>query len=209
MILEVCWGVLLAGLCFWIAADGSTLRGIIAVIIAMLFVSVCAAILAVYFAALSVVRKAVTDARIGQIVFESLFEHVLGVSDQDSDQHSENVGRSEHQSAKEVEQTFNDAASSILSMGMPSTNSAGLFFWLAERIQRIAVWATVNVIVKSCSRDGTSVSLLELRDRLAPMIDNAVVSYLKQFFTRLALTIISCASSVMILVAYGIRLLPI
>ncbi|MGB6042694.1 MAG: hypothetical protein WBF93_06010, partial [Pirellulales bacterium] len=114
-----------------------------------------------------------------------------------------------HMSREEIEKTLNDAAKKILSEEPPSTKWAGPLFWLAKQIQRISIWATVKVIVKSCSHDGKSVNMFELRDQLASTIDDGAVSYLKQYFTRLAFTVISAVSLVSILLALGIRQLPI
>lgn len=207
--LEVCWGVLLAGICFWIASDGSTARGIIAIVFAMSFVSIGAVILGFYFAALSVVRKAVSDAGIGRIIFENLFDQMLGVTGEDTGQQPDRARVPTHLSAKEVEAKLNDAARRIIPDAMPSTKWAGPFFWLAGTIQRISVWATVKVIVESCSDEGDSVNLFELRNRLASVIDDGVVSFLRQYLTRLAFTVISIVSSLAMLIALGIRQLPI
>ena len=112
-------------------------------------------------------------------------------------------------SREQVESTLNDAAKLIFSEDLPSTRWASPLFWLAKQIQRISIWATVRVIVKSCSNDGKSVNMFELRDRLASTIDDGVVSYIKQYFTRLAFTAISLVSVLSLLIALGIRRLPI
>lgn len=208
MVLEALWGVLLAAMCFWIAGNGSTTRGILAAILAFILVTICALIVAVYFACLSVVRKAVSDAGLGRTIFNSLFEYALGVSGEDTGQPSPDAKIRTHMSRDEVEKTLHDAANQVLSAEAPSTQWAGPFFWLAKQIQRISIWATVKVIVKSCSHDGTTVNMFELRDRLASTIDDGVVSYIKQYFTRLAFTAITTVSLVSMLVAYGIRHLP-
>lgn len=209
MVLETLWGVLLATLCFWIASEGSVMRGVLAVALAFLLVTACALVIAVYFASLSVVRKAVSDIGLGRTIFDSLFDRALGISGADPGENSESARIPTHMSRDEVEKTLNDAARELLSVDVPSTKWAGPFFWIAKQIQRISIWATVTVIVKSCSHDGTSVNMFELRDRLGSTIDEGVVSYLKQYFTRLAFTVISAVSLFAVLLAWGIRQLPI
>ncbi len=209
MILETLWGVLLAALCFWIASHGSTIRGVLAAVLAFLLVTACALVVAVYFASLSVVRKAVSDAALGRAIFDSLFEYALGVSGEDTGERPETAKVPTHMSREEVEKTLNDAAKQILSDEPPSTKWAGPLFWLAKQIQRISIWATVKVTVKSCSHDGKSVNMFELRDRLASTIDDGVVSYLKQYFTRLAFTVITAVSLLSMLLALGLRQLPL
>ena len=209
MILETLWGVLLAALCFWIASHGSTIRGVLAAVLAFLLVTVCALVVAVYFASLSVIRKAVSDAALGRAIFDSLFEYALGVSGEDTGERPNTARIPTHMSREEVEVTLNDAAKQILSDEPPSTKWAGPLFWLAKQIQRISVCATVTVIVKSCSHDGKSVNMFELRDRLASTIDDGVVSYLKQYFTRLTFTVITAVSLISMLLALGIRQIPL
>ena len=209
MILEALWGVLLAGLCFWIASQGSTIRGILAAVLAFLLVTVCALVIAVYFASLSVVRKAVSDAALGRAIFDSLFEYTLGVSGEDIGERPNTAKVPTHMSREQVEETLKNAAKQILSEEPPSTKWAGPFFWLAKQIQRVSIWATVKVIVKSCSHDGNSVNMFELRDRLASTIDDGVVSYLKQYFSRIAFTAILAVSLISMLLALGIRQMPI
>ena len=209
MILETLWGVLLAGLCFWIAGQGSTIRGILAAVLAILLVTICTLVVAVYFASLSVVRKAVSDAALGRSIFDALFDYALGISGDDTGEQPTTSRIPTHMSRDEVQKTLNDASKQLLADEPPSTKWAGPFFWLAKQIQRISIWATVRVIVRSCSHDGKSVNMFELRDRLASTIDDGVVSYLKQYFTRLAFTAIMVVSLISMLLALGIRQLPI
>ena len=209
MILETLWGVVLAGLCFWIAHQGSTIRGVLAAGLAFLIVTVCALVIAVYFASLSVVRKAVSDAALGRAIFDSLFEYALGVTGEDNGERPNTAKVPTHLSREEVEETLNNEAKQVLSEEQTSTKWAGPLFWLAKQIQRISIWATVKVIVKSCSNDGNSVNMFELRDRLASTIDDGVVSYLKQYFTRIVFTVVWAVSIISMLLALGIRQLPI
>ena len=186
MVLEVLWGVLLASFCFWIASNGSTLRGCLAAVLAFFFVTVCTLVLALYFSSLSVVRKAVSDAGVGRTIFDALFDYALGISGEDTGERSATAKIPTHMSREEVENTLNGAAKRMLSETLPTTKWASPLFWFAKQIQRASIWATVKVIVKSCSNDGNSVNMFELRDRLASTIDDGVVSFIKQYFLRLA-----------------------
>ena len=209
MILETLWGLLLASLCFWVASQGSTFRGFLAAVFAFILVTACTLVIALYFSSLSVVRKAVSDAALGRSIFDALFDYALGVSGADTGERPSTAKIPTHMSHEQVESTLNDTAKLIFSEDLPSTRWASPLFWLAKQIQRISIWATVRVIVKSCSNDGKSVNMFELRDRLASTIDDGVVSYIKQYFTRLAFTAISLVSVLSLLIALGIRRLPI
>ena len=209
MILETLWSAFLAAVCFWIASQGSTVCGILAATLALLLTTVCVLILAVYFASLSVVRKAVSDAGVGRSIFDAIFDYALGISGQDTGERTATGKIPTHMSREEVEKTIRDASKKLLSDQPPTTKWASPIFWLAKQIQRISIWATVKVIVKSCSHDGKSVNMFELRDRLASTIDDGVVSYLKQYFTRLALMLITTVSLFSLLLAFGIGKLPL
>ena len=209
MILETLWSLFLAAVCFWIAGQESTICGILAAILALLMTTVCVLIIAVYFASLSVVRKAVSDAGVGRTIFDAIFDYALGISGEDTGERTATARVPTHMSRDEVKKTLHNASKKLLSAQPPSTKWAGPFFWLAKQIQRISIWATVKVIVKSCSHDGKSVNMFELRDRLASTIDDGVVSYLNQYFTRLALILITAVSLISLLLALGIGQLPL
>lgn len=209
MILEALWGFLLAALCFWIASRSSTTGGVIAAVLAFLLVTACTLVVAFYFACLSVVRKAMSDAGLGRTIFDTLFDYALGVSGEDTGDSPPSAKMRTHMSRDEVKKTLDDAVERLLSDETPSAKWASPFFWMAKQIQRISIWATVHVIVKSCSHDGTSVNMFELRDRLASTIDDGIVSYLRDYFTRLTFSAISVASFVSILLAYGISQFPL
>lgn len=209
MVLEVLWGVLLASLCFWIACNGSILRGCLAAVLAFFLVTVCTLIVALHFASLSVVRKAVSDAGVGRTIFDALFDYALGISGEDTGERSATAKIPTHMSREQLESTLKSAAKRILSEATPATKWASPLFWFAKQIQRVSIWATVKVIVKSCSNDGESVNMFELRDRLASTIDDGVVSFIKQYFMRLAFTVITVVTLFSSLVALGIRQLPI
>ena len=208
LLLELVWGGLLAVGCFWIAGDDSTIRGILAAGCAILFVTATAILIAVYFSANSVVRKAVNDAGIGRVIFDNLFDRVLGVKGDDTGQRPETARVPTHMSAKEVEDKMNAAAKVILSDDTGRGGWTSPFFWLAKRIQKITVWATVRVIVRYCSKEGDSINLFHVRDQLASVIDQGVVDYVSQYFKNIALAAIFVVTVFAILVAYGIRYLP-
>lgn len=210
MVIETLWGVFLGFVCFWIASQGSTVRGIVAASLAVLLATICSLVVAFYFASLSVVRKAVTDAALGQTILNTLFDRVLGIAEKSNEDPTVPPESPTHiMSPDEVEQKLNDAANKLLSNEPPSTKWAGPFFWLAKQIQRVSVWATVKVIVASCSQDEGAVNMLELRDRLGCTVDDGVVSFLKQYFKRLAFSLISIVSLIAVLLAFAIQHLPI
>ncbi len=122
---------------------------------------------------------------------------------------NENARVRTHLSREEVEAKLNDAARLLLDADSGDSTFSAPVFWLARQIQKISVWATVRIIVRACSHDGNSVNLFELRDRLASVIDQHLVSYLRTSFFRVSLLMIGFVSTLILLVAQGIRLLPV
>ncbi len=115
MVLETLWGVVVALLCFWVASEGSNVRGTLAVVVAMLLVTVCTVVIAVYFASLSLVRKAVADAALGRNIFDALFDHVLGISGADAGEKPVAAKVPTHMSREEIENTLKAASRYLLS----------------------------------------------------------------------------------------------
>ena len=167
---------------------------VLATVLAFLLVTICALVIAVYFASLSVVRKAVSDAALGRVIFDSLFEYALGVSGEDIGERPTLRRFRLTCRADRLRKRLIMPPNRFFPRNHLQPDGRARFFWLAKQIQRISIWATVKVIVKSCSNDGNSVNMFELRDRLASTIDSGVVSYLKQYFSRIAFTVILAAS---------------
>lgn len=208
LVLEALWGFTLAGLCLWLVGHGSWVRGIVAGVVALVVVTGGSFVLATYYAAVRTMQKAVKDAGLGSVIFHQLFEHALGVSGEDAGVRPAEAILPTHLSAREVKAKLDAAARMILSEEGPSTSWSLPFFWLARQIQKIAVWATVRVVVRACSHDGGAMNLYELRDRLASMIDEMLLAQVTQYFYRFALAVMTILSGVVVLIALGIRYLP-
>lgn len=197
--------VVLSAIAFGIACQASTERGIVAAILASLVATVCTLAVALYYAALKVACKAVLDIGLGSTICAKLFDYTLGVAGEDPGANSPTAKIPTHMSRDEVQQALTDASKRILSDEPPKPKWAGPGYWLAKQILRISIWATVHVIVYACSRDGDSVNMYELRDRLASTIDERVVALLKRDFKRIAAIGIAVTCLVAVLLAFGIR----
>ena len=208
LLLELGWGLLLAGLCIWIAAQGSIIRACIAAIIALVTVTFAAAVIAAYYCALSVVRRAISEVGIGKAIFENIFARLIGVSGEDPGKQPDQALVDTHMSADELKEQLNSIAATIIAESKPESNWLQPVHFLARQIQKIAVWATVKTITKSCSRDGQSANLFVLKDRLSAAIDEGVVSIIQHDFRRLAYLTISLASILSVLAALTVRQLP-
>lgn len=157
------------------------------------------------------ISRAIRKAAIGRLVFDALFDNLLGVTP-DNPQGDTKLTKALHGlPVKEVEARLNHAAAALLETEVVEATIPGLALWLAAKVQRVFVWATIRVIVSQCTVGGTrdaSVDLLELRNRLAGRIDNLIADWLKRRVTRFTLWLAGLTVALAVLVAIGIRQLP-
>ena len=203
LMLELLWALPLAIFSYWLAGGESITRSVIAAVICFGLSTICSLILAVYNSATSVVRKAVSDAGIGRTIFNNLFDRVLGVKGEDTGEKPEGAKVPTHMPASELRTKLNSAAEKILSEDASSTRWVGPFFWLAKRIQKICVWATVKVIVRFCSKEGDSVNVYHIRDQLASVIDEKIVAYLTGHYRFFATTAVTLLTIIEMLIPLG------
>jgi len=208
LLIDGVYGLLLAALAFWIAYDGSVLRGTLAVVVSIVMVVVLGFVVALHLAATSTIRSAIADAGLGRKIFDGIFEKALGIVGDDGESTRETAYRPTNMSSQEVETTFSKAANLLLGEEISTGGISGPFFWLAKRIQKIAVWATVRVIVRTCSADGKSVNLFYVRDQLGGVIDERLGVFLKDRSMKLAYLGISLVTLVSVLSAWVIRQIP-
>ena len=136
--IELLVGLTMAGLSFWLAYDGSLVRGILATVLAILFITVLAVVVGVYYAAISTARRAVADAGLGKTVCDELFDRVLGVRGDDAGEQPDTAQIPTHMSAKEVKTALNGAARKLLSDKPLSNQLTAPLFWLANRFKKCA-----------------------------------------------------------------------
>ncbi|YCM43981.1 hypothetical protein V2O64_21970 [Verrucomicrobiaceae bacterium 227] len=199
ILIDVLYGFVMVAIAYGVASDGSLIRGILASFVVISLVMTVGLLLSFQSAVLNVVRKAIQDHQIGRKIFDTLFDKALK-----STPFSESKLTS-----KEVERIFNKAAKNLLHEKFSAADAPGVALWLAKQIQRVTVWATVKVIVKSCSPDGDFVKLEDVRDRLAAVIDQTLLLYLKEHYRRIFFAALGITTSLSILICMGIRQLPI
>ena len=133
MILETLWSLFLAAVCFWIAGQESTICGILAAILALLITTVCVLTIAVYFASLSVVRKAVSDAGVGRTIFDAIFDYALGISGEDTGERTATARVPTHMSRDEVKKTLHNASKNSCPTNHPQPSGLARFFGSQSR----------------------------------------------------------------------------
>lgn len=198
LIVDLGYVLLLSAVAVWIAADGSWVRGVLAGIVAVVAGLVVGTIVGLKFAVMRAAKAAVREAGLGKLALDAIVEQVP-------------VQRESGWTLREIENGVNRGATRLLGKS-PEPGVGGLAYWLAMRVQRVVVWATVRLIVRQASRDhveGRRVDLMAVRDRLASVIDRKVLEHVQHKVLLVGLSLMSLTAGVVSLVAFVIRQLPI
>ena len=198
IIIELLWGGLLAALAFWWASENSVLRGVFAVSWTFMVMWTLGVGASFQFSVFSTVKRAIRESNLGSRIFETLVEKSTGVSGliDDPDQLL---------AVSEVERAMNAAAGQILATDDESPDLTGVMFWLARRMQRVAVRATVRVVTQSCTHDRETVRFSDVRDRLGGVIDERVIEMISGISWKIVTQLIGLATGLVILGCHFLR----
>lgn len=208
---ECLYGPPLIAIVFWIvAADNSMTRLILALSITVILVMILGFIVSFQFTTTKTISRFIERVAIGQRVFDALFDIILGVSDEYPEGRY-SASQSVHgMSVSELEDKLKAAGDLLLSQKVVAATVPRFALWFAEKIQRVLVWATVRVILRSCMAEGPnpSIDLLVLRQKLSDVIDAQIADYLKQHATRMIIALFIGVTILAVLLASGIRFIP-
>ncbi|WP_339735205.1 hypothetical protein [uncultured Gimesia sp.] len=211
-VVEMIYGPILAAIVLWIAlTNDSMVRFVLALSITVIFVIVLGFLVAFQMTLAKTISRFIERTAIGRRVFDALFDIILGVSDEDPDGRFSASQSIHGMSISELEDKLKSAGDVLLSQKVVAATVPRFALWFAGKIQRALVWATVRVIVRSCMSDGPnpSIDLLVLRQNLAGVIDAQVANYLNHHAIRLIIALFFGVSFLAMLVAYGIRHIPL
>lgn len=205
------FGLLLAALAYVIAADGSILRGVLAVLAAFAAAFALGMALAPQVTAVRVASKAIGEAALGKRVLNALFDQLLGVQGDEVRENS--IGQAvSGLSRDEFKTRLNLAADQMFTNIVPRGFFDRVTQWLRGKIQRLVVWATVRSILARCAEafdaDGRF-DPVAFRDRLADRIDGYVIEQLKRQLSRIMWIGGFAAIVAVIIAASAIRQLPL
>lgn len=198
IVIDLLWGGFLATLAFWWVSENSVWKGVIAVIWTIVVMGSLGVAASFQFSVFATVKKAIKESRLGSRIFELLIEKSTGISGliDDPDQLL---------AVSEVERAMNAAAGQILATDDEAPDLTEIMFWFARRMQRVAVWATVRVIVRSCSQDGETVRFALVRDRLGEVIDERVIDMTSGLCWKITAQLVSLATGLVAMGCYLIR----
>ncbi len=199
----------IAATCFLLAYEGSLVQGILAGIVGFALAVVAASLVIVNLTIAFSIRKLLRDAKVGERVFNHLFEIALGIAE---DQQT-TAGLTRQQ----AEDVLNSAASKFLKEPTESDGTLGgkalvLSLWIAAKIQRMLVKVTVRIAIAKCGDaadpDGR-IDLRALRDRLAGTIDTVIAEKVNREALRYTYVFLGIAAGLSVLLARAIAWLPL
>lgn len=198
IVIDLLWGGFLAALAFWWTSHDSIWRGIIAVIWTIIVMGSFGFAASIQFSVFATVKRAIKEAQLGSRIFESLVEKSTGISGliDDPDQLL---------TVSEIERAMNAAAGQILAADDDIADLSGAMFWFVRKMQRVAVWATVRVVVRSSSENGETVRFSVVRDKLGDVIDKRVIEAVSGLSWSIVGQLIGLAPALVALGCYVIR----
>ena len=197
IVIDILWGGFLAALAFWWVSQESLWQGILAVIWTIVVMGSLGVAASIQFSIFATVKKAIKESQLGSRIFEKLIGKSTGISGLIEDPN-------QLLAVSEVERAMNAAAKQILVTDDESSDLSGVMFWLARRMQRVAVWATVRVIVRASSADGETVKFSIIRDRLGGVIDQRVIDVVTGLSWKIVGQLVGLAT---LLVVFGCNLI--
>lgn len=198
LLLDVLYAFLLALLAFWIAAHGSWIRGVLAGCLALILSIVVGTIISVQIGIVRAAKAVVKRAAVGRLTLDALVQRLP-------------ISPEAGWTLDELEASLNDAGRMILGES-PPVRLLALPFWLASKVQRIVVWATVRIILRQASRQhegSRRIDITAVRDRLADIIDRLILERISEQLTRVTGSLIVFVTLTVAIVALLIRYLPI
>jgi len=187
IVIDIIWGGFLAALAFWWVSQASLWKGILAVIWTIIVMGSLGVTASIQFSVFATVKKAIKEAQLGSRIFEKLIEKSTGISGLIEDPE-------QLLTIPEVERAMNAAAAQILATDDEVMDLTGVMFWFARKMQRVAVWATVRVIVRSCTEDGETVRFNLVQDRLAGVIDQRVIDVITSLSWKIVGQLVALAT---------------
>jgi hypothetical protein len=209
-IIDVVFGLALASLCFYIAYDGSLVRGLLAGLVALVLSVVLGLFASVKITAFYALSRTIEQAAVGGRVFDALAEHWLGVSDENPRGDTTITQTLHGLTVEEAESKLNEAVESLLGHEAIERSVPRLVRWIADKIQRVLIGTVVRIVRRQLQLDAEgTVDLVAVRSQLADRIDEMIADQLRQELNRFLLMAAAVVVILSCLIAWGIRQLPL
>ncbi len=205
------YGALLATAAYHVAAHGSLIRGLLAAGLSLTASTILAGFVAVQLTVVRTIQRAIQQAAVGSKVFNGLFDIMLGINEENPAGNSGLTQALHGISREELQQKLTSAGEQYLRYERIETALPRLARWLLRKMQSMIVWTVVKVVMLQCAliSEGPEINLLEVRDKLAGVIDEKIADYLRANTRRTLLGIGFAVTAGVLLLAWGIGFIPV
>jgi hypothetical protein len=200
----ILFGFVLAGVSYYLASQTSTLRGVLAALIAIPVSTVAGFIVAGQRAVAVALIRGLRQHRFGETLVRAVFERLLGVSGQHAmGERGGFVAQSvERLPLAQAEARLNDAVTALL---QAPAEGGGLTGWLRRRLQARLLRAVRDITLARFRAEGAEhggVDLVNVQTELGARADGLVINHLRRGTVRMTAGIIL----VTVVVVIGIAL---
>ncbi|QDT48269.1 hypothetical protein Pan258_23100 [Symmachiella dynata] len=207
LLTAVGYGLLMALFAYYMADDGSILPGIIAVVLSLVVTTVFAIFVAVRLTIARTFYQAVKQFGIGRKVFNSLFDIMLGITNENPAGSSAMTQALHGVSRDELKSRLTAAGEQLLRSERIESALPSLVRWLMRKIQAAIIWTVVKVVIIQAAliSDGPEIDLIEIRDKLTNVIDDQIVGLIYRNAPRTIMSIGAAVTLGIWLMASGIH----
>ena len=203
--------LLIATLAYFVASDGSILRGVAAAGIAFSGSAIVGFVAAQKLAAAKVLQEAVAELAMGRKLLGAIFDMASGVSGDNPDGDPKLIQKLQGVSLDEASEVLNAASDGVVER-LPGFGLGRLGRGIARRAGRLGSWLTVRVVLRYCATSGEDrdrVDLMAARDKLASMIDEMILDELRSQIFRGVMSVLLIVVAVVLVISAVIRQIPV
>lgn len=203
--------LVMLGVSFYLAAEGSVVRGVLAALLALVTCGVFGVTLATKRAAGVALARGLEKAKLGQRGLELVFRRMLGVDDEGT--HGDRGGKvartAENIPLATAEQKLTDAVSELIAApqkggGLRGRLQRRLLDSLLTRIQTVTL-----AELRSADQQGDGVDLIRVRDKLTGRVDELLLSQASGALRKVTVMLVAAAVVLSCAGALAIRQLPL
>ena len=207
----VTFGIVVSALCFWWAAEGSTLRGLLAGLLALTVCLVLGFMLSMKRAVATGLLQGIRGFQLGRRLLELVFDRLLGV--QAETKMGERGGlitrTAETLPLAQAESRLSEAVRGLIAA---APSGGGLTGWIRRKLQARVLRAIQSMTLAQFREQGSTgsgVDLMRVRDTLVGKIDRMLEAKVLGAMQSVTVLLVGLAMVLSWLGAYAIRRLAV
>lgn len=194
---DVAFGLVIAVGCYFVAADGSVLRGVLAALLGLVLAVVTGFILSTQVTVSLSIARLVEQTQIGRKSLDALLR-VAGRND--LLEKSLTVPR--------LGALLHDAAKTVAAEEVPRGTVSRIVGAISRRVLRVVLWLVARQVLataqRMCEPDGT-IRLVRVRDELSDVVDRQLVAAARTRTKQWTVGLLIVCAAVALAAAWGIR----